>query len=149
MEREPQIDPVTGQPLVGWGRRAAARLIDTTLLAGAGVSLVAITASEGAEGPTPGAFVALAIGPFAYEWLMLGTRGQTLGRLWVGIAVRRATDGERLYYPRALGRILAWNLLGLLLVPLAISVLWPLRDPRRQTLHDKLAGTIVVRVPRP
>lgn len=89
MEREPQIDPVTGQPLVGWGRRAAARLIDTTLLAGAGVSLVAITASEGAEGPTPGAFVALAIGPFAYEWLMLGTRGQTLG----------SSIGERLQVP--------------------------------------------------
>lgn len=34
--------------------------------------------------------------------------------------------------------------LWLLLVPGLLDVLWPLWDGKRQTLHDKIAGTVVV-----
>ena len=47
---------------------------------------------------------------------------------------------------------LLWTVMGLLeVVGRSLDLLWPLRNPRRQALHDKIAGTEVVvgrRAPR-
>jgi hypothetical protein len=43
-------------------------------------------------------------------------------------------------WPRA-----AMNLLGWLVLPLLLSVLWPLWYPRNQTLVDKMVSTVVLR----
>jgi uncharacterized RDD family membrane protein YckC len=34
------------------------------------------------------------------------------------------------------------------LAPVGLGFFWMLFDPNRQTWHDKIAGTIVVRVPK-
>ncbi len=76
--------------------------------------------------------------------------GQTLGMRFRGIGVARA-DGERVGWGGALTRFalpvllaaaLLFSLPGLLLG--LGSVLWWLRDAKRQGFHDKLARTIVV-----
>jgi uncharacterized RDD family membrane protein YckC len=36
-------------------------------------------------------------------------------------------------------------LLSIVTIPILLSYLWPLWDTRNQTLHDKMANTIVVR----
>ena len=81
--------------------------------------------------------------------VLLG-RGLTPGKLLVGIRAVRE-DGSDLGWglgfmrevvvKRVLGSVL-WLFAGL--YPLADG-LWPLWDPRRQALHDKMAGTLVVR----
>jgi len=62
------------------------------------------------------------------------------------VKVVRSTDAGRVSYMRALGRAVSTWLLGVLFVPILLAYLWPLWDRRNQTLYDKMAGTIVVRV---
>jgi uncharacterized RDD family membrane protein YckC len=90
----------------------------------------------------------------AYGTLLCGSaRGQTLGMMAVGVrAVRDETLGV-LGYGRALGRAvfegvlrlinLLFFLLGLVWI---LDMLFPLWDKKRQTLHDKVAGSVVLRV---
>jgi uncharacterized RDD family membrane protein YckC len=54
-------------------------------------------------------------------------------------------DGSRIGPPRALLRFL----LALPSVGLGFGLLWALVDPERQFLHDRLAGTRIVRVQAP
>lgn len=78
--------------------------------------------------------------------------GQTLGKIAVGTRVVVEADGTLPGWRRSAVR---WALPGLagrlpvvgLFVSLAImvSLVW---DPRRRGLHDRAAGTIVVRLPR-
>ncbi len=89
---------------------------------------------------------ALLLFPFLYQWLMVGRWGQTLGKMALGIRVVRAEDAGPVGYARAAGRVAAVWLLGIFVLPLLLAYLWPLWDRRNQTLYDKLASTIVVRV---
>jgi uncharacterized RDD family membrane protein YckC len=78
-----------------------------------------------------------------YFILFVVWRGQTPGKLIFRLKVIRIT-GENLGFGRALlrwyGQVLSFLLLGLGFLLAAIS-------RRKQALHDKLAGTIVVRLP--
>jgi uncharacterized RDD family membrane protein YckC len=55
------------------------------------------------------------------------------------------TDGAPLSFADALVRGLASVFSAVVVL---IGFLWMLRDPDRQTWHDKIAGTYVVKVPR-
>lgn len=78
-------------------------------------------------------------------------RGQTIGDRVNRIAVRSdplrtGTDG-RASYGQAFGRsVMVGLFLGLSFFGGFLDFLWPLWDRRRQAWHDKVAGTIVVRV---
>ncbi len=88
--------------------------------------------------------------------LVGGARGQTVGMMAAG--VRAVGDGDRgvLGYGRAFGRALVegvlrlinllFFLLGLLWV---LDMLFPLWDKKRQTLHDKVVGSVVIRTRPP
>jgi uncharacterized RDD family membrane protein YckC len=82
-----------------------------------------------------------------------GARGQTVGMMAVGVRVVRDEAHDALGYGRALGRAFVEQFLRILgTVTLILGVIWlldmlfPLWDKRRQTLHDKLANTVVIRV---
>lgn len=89
-----------------------------------------------------------------YEVGLLAWRGATLGRTLVGIRVESAAGGKarpahlvRRTVVKGLSNILG-TLPVLSFVALLFQVvdyLWPLRDPRRQALHDKVGDTVVVR----
>lgn len=92
----------------------------------------------------------------AYHALLLRLRGATLGMRAAGIAVRRRDQPGRLPWKTALVRVVTQYVApGLLrVVPVVgalatiytlLDDLWPLWDDNRQALHDKLAGTVVVR----
>ena len=94
---------------------------------------------------------------FMYLSLMWTKRnGQTVGAKTLGIRVV-AADGSpmtpEMAYRRAavlqlftVGSSMPWILKPLGSVALILNILWPLWDPQKQTLHDKAAGTIVVKV---
>ena len=66
--------------------------------------------------------------------------GQTAGKAIMGLRVMRI-DGERLKLRNAILRFIGYWISGLLLF---LGYLMALVDRRRQALHDKLGGTIVV-----
>jgi uncharacterized RDD family membrane protein YckC len=90
-----------------------------------------------------------------YAAIGLWWRETTVGKHAVGLAVRRV-DGSRISFGRALvrelvARQLLFGTAGAFIggLPLLLDLLFPLWDDRAQSLHDKIAGTIVVRaVPR-
>jgi uncharacterized RDD family membrane protein YckC len=79
----------------------------------------------------------------AYETIATARYGRTLGKAWLHIRPMRL-DGGRLGWGPSFGRVaiywLSWvvNWLGLL------DPLWCLWDDKRQCLHDKAAGSVVI-----
>ncbi|MFB4313102.1 RDD family protein [Actinomadura sp. 21ATH] len=137
--------PVPAPP----GRRLAARLIDQLLVAVPAAGLAALwTAAAG--GPAlrtaAGGLLIYAACQVAYEGALSAAYGGTPGKRLLGLRVRDAAGG-RLSPGRAFGRALCFPL-AFPLVPVlgALDVLWALWDrPSRRCLHDRAAGTVVVR----
>jgi uncharacterized RDD family membrane protein YckC len=138
----------------GFGRRLAALVYDTVLLAGLlivyTVALLPLTHGRPLLDEAVGASWAFVyrlsligvIGAyFVFNWVH---SGQTLGmRAWHLHVVDKT--GHRLKTARAALRfgcaLLAW-------IPAALGVLWLYLDPRGLALHDRLSGTRIVHVPR-
>ena len=82
-----------------------------------------------------------------YDTAMIGSRNQTFGKMALHIKVVDELDRVTpIGYARAFTRWLATAFLwALFTVPGVLDHLWPLRDGRRQTLHDKFAHSVVVR----
>ncbi|MFZ9747845.1 MAG: RDD family protein [Opitutaceae bacterium] len=118
-------------PRAGFLVRGAALAIDT-LVVGIVVAL--------AHALAPAFLLVLA----AYGAVLWRVRGTTLGGTVCGLRVVR-TDGHGMDWTtawlRALGCFLS-------LLPLGLGFLWIAFDRDRQAWHDKVAGTVVVRVPR-
>lgn len=72
----------------------------------------------------------------------LAQRGQTWGRKLVGVRVVDATTGEAPGWGKAIGRTLFAYFVSANVCYL--GYLWMLWDSKRQTWHDKVAGTHVV-----
>jgi uncharacterized RDD family membrane protein YckC len=143
--------------------RLAAYLIDVGLVATVWAALLVPIAIFTGQIDTTGdqqqisgvfglfAIIAVMLIAGLYAAIALYLRETTVGKHAAGIAVRR-DDGSRISFRRALVReLLARQLLfgagGAFLagLPQLLDVLFPLWDDQAQTLHDKIAGTIVVR----
>jgi len=74
----------------------------------------------------------------------LGKTGQTWGRKIVRIKVVGGTTGEPIGLGRALGRQLFASVISAQIVYL--GYLWMLWDDKKQTWHDKVVNSIVVKV---
>ena len=82
-----------------------------------------------------------------YDTAMIGSRNQTFGKMALHIKVVDELDRVTpIGYARAFRRWLSTAFLwALFTVPGVLDHLWPLRDGRRQTFHDKFARSVVVR----
>ncbi len=85
---------------------------------------------------------------YLYAFVMIGRWNATLGKFAVGIRVRRSDGTVAGWREAALRPILQTvlalpRLSGVGLLTL-VDDLWMVWDKRSQTLHDKIAGTIVV-----
>lgn len=140
--------------LAGWWRRVGATLTDELILF---MPIYFVALLGGALGGNLGAFiVGAALQGFYMVSLLSSPRGQTLGNRIAASRVRDALTGQSITRQQALRRwgfIAAYGALSLggtsmsyltLMVAL-FDVLLPLFDPRKQTLHDRFAGTIVVK----
>jgi uncharacterized RDD family membrane protein YckC len=147
------VEVLAASELASWGRRLAALIIDSVALA------TIITVSVLAAGVSPEELndrvrngdslliLLLFVVPEAiYTTLLIGSRNQTLGKMAVRIKVVDAESRSPIGYVRAFTRWLATAVLwALLWLPGILDHLWPLRDGRNQTFHDKFARSVVVR----
>ena len=79
--------------------------------------------------------------PWLYEALMLSGENQaTLGKMALGVGVTDL-DGQRLTFARATGRHFAKYLSGLVM---GIGFVIAAFTPKKQALHDLIAGTVAV-----
>jgi uncharacterized RDD family membrane protein YckC len=91
-------------------------------------------------------------------WVVYGTvliggrRGQTVGMMAAGVRAVGEEDRGNLGYGRAFGRALVEGVLRLInLLFFLLGLVWildmlfPLWDKKRQTLHDKVVGSVVIR----
>ena len=79
-----------------------------------------------------------------YQIGFITWRGTTLGGVVCGLRVVRSGGAELRFIDalvRGLTSVFSIAALGL-------GCLWMLNDPERQTWHDKIAGTVVVKMPR-
>jgi uncharacterized RDD family membrane protein YckC len=83
-------------------------------------------------------FIALA----GYGALMWKLKGTTIGGIVCNLRVVR-TDGRDIEWETAIVRALSCFLS---MIPAGLGFIWMLFDNNRQTWHDKIAGTVVVRV---
>jgi uncharacterized RDD family membrane protein YckC len=136
-----------GRPLATWGQRLAALVIDELF-----IFIVTFCAvfTLGIRRSFAGALVSLVMAGAYYAVLNGSEMGQTFGKRAVGIQVREAArPGGTIGVQRAALRFVTVGLFRI--VPFfglftLLDGLWPIRDRRRQALHDKIAGSVVVRV---
>ena len=79
---------------------------------------------------------------FGYSVWMLGTYNATVGMMVLKIKVT-SENGSKISYADAVLRYFVSILSG---VVLGIGYLWMIWDPKKQTWHDMIAKTIVVKV---
>lgn len=80
------------------------------------------------------------IGEVAYFTWGYGS-GQTIGCKALSLRIVDQNTGGPPGYGKGLGRFFAQILSG---IPLYLGYLWAIWDPKKQTWHDKLAGTLVL-----
>jgi uncharacterized RDD family membrane protein YckC len=155
-------DPVLAQPLAPWWKRLVAILIDGAIITFVYVIVLfaigAATANSSTHHTSTHQDAAqVAIGLIAlwivasipnalYYGFMNGSRrGQTLGKMALGIAVRDARTGRPIGFWRGCGRYLLTALFAIVgLIPFVLDSLAPLWSSRLQAWHDRATHTVVV-----
>jgi len=136
-----------GRPLAGWGQRLGALVIDELFIFI--VTFCAVFAL-GLRHTFAAAVISLAMAGVYYAVLNGSEMGQTFGKRAMNIQVRdNGGSGGSIGGQRAALRYVTVGLFRI--VPFfglftLLDGLWPLWDGRRQALHDKIAGSVVVRV---
>lgn len=120
----------------GFGRRLGAAVVDA-LIVGLGTGFFQLLAPDSSAVHALGT-----LGSVLYYVLFVGLRGQTPGKMALGIKVLGPDGGPpgavRAFIREVIGKFFS-------ALVLCLGYLWMLWDPRRQCWHDKLAGTVVVR----
>jgi uncharacterized RDD family membrane protein YckC len=133
-------------PLADFGKRAVATLIDFGAILAGYIVITIIQAILGAVSDTLSALVglvlSLAISAYGFYILyMTGQRGASPGKRVMGLKVVKLADGQVLGGGMGIVRGLAHIVDSIICY---IGYLFPLWDPMRQTLADKIIGTVVL-----
>jgi uncharacterized RDD family membrane protein YckC len=125
------------EPVVyaGFGERLGAAIIDSLVLAVVNVALVLLV--PGALG----SLLSLCSGWLYFALQESGPQQATVGKRAVNVKVT-TMNGERISFGQATGRYFGKILSSFILFIGYLMMLW---DDRKQTLHDKLANTLVVK----
>jgi uncharacterized RDD family membrane protein YckC len=131
-----------GIPLASWGVRAVGAVADAVFI---GVATYLLHLAAHVRTRTGYLYLDLAVS-FAYSFALVGFFGHTLGMALLRLDAVDAIEGRTPIGPaRAAVRSLAAGVLTVIPFAAFLDLLWPLWDNRNQTLHDKAAGTVVLR----
>ena len=121
----------------GFWRRFAGLLLDGLVLSTVSTLLTTVLGSHGAGSAALGLLIST-----AYQVYFFTSTGQTLGAKVMGIKVVDL-DGNPLSVNLAVIRVIGSYVSGALLGIGYLLMLW---DSRKQTLHDRMAGSFVVKL---
>ncbi|HWX21964.1 MAG TPA: RDD family protein [Candidatus Binatia bacterium] len=124
----PVLPEVLAYPKAGFWERMGAGFLDFVLVLILGIFLHPIAP-----------LIALAYFAGLWAW-----KGSTIGGIVLGLKVVRL-DGQPVTFPVALVRALAG---AFSIFVLFLGLLWIAWDPEKQGWHDKIAGTVVLKLPR-
>jgi uncharacterized RDD family membrane protein YckC len=151
--------PVTNAALAERGSRLAAVLLDGLtflpmgILFGIGVAMAPrSTDAPSAPSPMMGVLMGIgglyALGIAIYQIYLLSTRGQTLGKKWMGIKIVKLDGSNPGFVGAVLLRAFVNGLIGAIpylgMVYSLVDILMIFREDRR-CVHDMIAGTRVVK----
>lgn len=151
----PQYGP---NSLADPGQRLVARIIDSVIVGIAFFILFFVVAIALGGADTAGAgddalggavviMFILAFAAFvAYEVGLTATRGQTVGKMAMGIKVVDEATGQAPGWGPSFIRWVIPLLIGIVPFGTIVDALWLLWDKNRQCLHDKPAKTLVIRI---
>ena len=130
------------QELAGFGWRLAAQLMDTMWLLPLSMLLVLIADAVNGDEMSLGGEVMINLIGALLVLSFWAERQATPGKILFGLTIVDAETGGTPPLRQLVLRYLGYLLSAL---PLGLGYAWMLWDERRQTWHDKLAGTLVVR----
>lgn len=130
----------------GFWRRAGATLLDWLIVSFANLvvtTVINLIVRQETIATAVIQIISLIIGVGYYVYF-IGNRGQTPGKMVVKIKVQKLSDGSSLGYRGAfirevLGKFVSGVVFGL-------GYLWMIRDKNKQTWHDKIAKSVVVKI---
>lgn len=129
--------------LASYGDRFVARVIDyVPILAG---SVLLWRSLPEPAGLLTFMFVGFGIS-FLNDGVLTGLKGGTIGKLVVGTRVVRYEDWQPIGFARAVNRWAAITVAGFLPIIGLLDPLWIFSGELRQTIHDKMAQTLVISV---
>ena len=129
-------------PLASWAARAVGALADGVII---GIVTYVMALGLDVRGRIGYFYLDLAVS-FVYSFLLVGFFGHTLGMLVMRLQAVEAREGRTpIGALRAAIRSATAGLLTIIPLGGVVDLLWPLWDPRNQTIHDKAAGTVVLR----
>lgn len=132
---------MASRTLASVDRRFVAYAVDVVILACLNFVVIIIGAVSGSETWATLFMIAAYVIPFAYYVRAYSTNGQTWGKRLLGIRVV-SLDGSPLTLGKGILRVIGYMVSG---IPLDLGFLWAIWDKDKQTWHDKIAGTIVVK----
>jgi uncharacterized RDD family membrane protein YckC len=136
--------------LAEWPQRAAATLLDGAIVLVGYVAIFIVAFIVGKIVGVLGALVLivgyLAVLTYAVVQLVKqGNTGQTIGKKVVGLKVVKEETGQTIGPGLSIGRQICHFVDSLICY---VGWLFPLWDAKKQTIADKLVGTVVVQVPK-
>ena len=123
------------------GQRFGAFLVDFVISVLVGIVGMVIGSAMGGDGSVVN-FV-LSIGYWIVVLIMVATRGQSPGKMAIGIKIVK-TDGRSIGFGTTLLREIIGKIISSII--LLLGYIWILFDGQRQGWHDKIASTYVVKV---
>ncbi|HEX9034178.1 MAG TPA: RDD family protein [Streptosporangiaceae bacterium] len=127
-----------------WAIRVGAYLIDVAPVIGAWIVFLIIASILRSTAVDILLYLVLAVGSLAYSvynrWI-LGGQGQTIGKKQLGIMLVSEQTGQPIGTLNAFLRDICHIVDGLICY---IGYLFPLWDAKRQTIADKIMGTVVI-----
>jgi uncharacterized RDD family membrane protein YckC len=148
MTAEPSAEPGVAEP----GQRLVAAIVDTLVV---GIPVVSLASWLSGSSTSAATSIAFAAAFLVYESVQLLFWGRTLGKRFARIRVVSAADGGPLTLQQAVVRAaiyavpIAGHAIGVL--EIVAGLFWLVEvglvfeRPLRQALHDRAAGTLVVR----
>ncbi|QNE20544.1 RDD family protein [Kribbella qitaiheensis] len=144
--------PLGGGQLAGWGSRVGASIIDSlfALIPIPIGAVVAIAMSGSLEKMSDSARTVMVVAYLAYFALVIwnriirqGRKGQSIGKKVLGLKLVAVRTGQ----PLGVGRCLGREVSGIILSNLCfLDLLWPLWDEKKQTWHDKIVASHVLKL---
>jgi uncharacterized RDD family membrane protein YckC len=136
------VQPI-GTQAAGFGTRLLSLIIEIVIFSiPAGISSSMAASSPDGGGIVPMLFGLVSLALFIYQ-LVLYASGKSIGKKIMGLTVVYDSTIRPVSFWRMLGREIIGKMISSLIFYLGF--LWALWDSRKQTWHDKIFGTLVIK----